>query len=76
MRAGPAVGEDLLRDLAPQVLARLVRTYGTGQFDVCEDAVQDALLAAYRQWPADPPSDPVAWLVTTARRRYVDRVRA
>lgn len=75
MSAGPAVGEDLLRDLAPQVLARLVRTYGTGQFDVCEDAVQDALLAAYRQWPADPPSDPLAWLVTTARRRYVDRVR-
>ncbi|MFE7506798.1 RNA polymerase sigma factor [Promicromonospora sp. NPDC057488] len=76
MSAGPGVGEDLLRDLAPQVLARLVRTYGTGQFDVCEDAVQDALLAAYRQWPAEPPADPLAWLVTTARRRYVDRVRA
>ncbi|MGW2092589.1 RNA polymerase sigma factor [Promicromonospora sukumoe] len=76
MSPRPAVGEDLLRDLAPQVLARLVRTHGTGQFDVCEDAVQDALLAAYRQWPAGPPSDPLAWLVTTARRRYVDRVRA
>lgn len=76
MSPRPAVGEDLLRDLAPQVLARLVRTHGAGQFDVCEDAVQDALLAAYRQWPADPPSDPLAWLVTTARRRYVDRVRA
>ncbi|MFD7024014.1 RNA polymerase sigma factor [Promicromonospora sukumoe] len=76
MSRGSAVGEDLLRDLAPQVLARLVRAYGTGQFDVCEDAVQDALLAAHRQWPADPPSDPLAWLVTTARRRYVDRVRA
>ncbi|MEV0893876.1 sigma-70 family RNA polymerase sigma factor [Promicromonospora sp. NPDC050262] len=75
MNPGPAVGEDLLRELAPQVLARLVRTHGAGQFDVCEDAVQDALLAAYRQWPADPPSDPLAWLVTTARRRYVDRVR-
>ncbi|MFI2362934.1 RNA polymerase sigma factor [Promicromonospora sp. NPDC019610] len=76
MNPGPGVGEDLLRELAPQVLARLVRTHGTGQFDVCEDAVQDALLAAYRQWPAEPPSDPLAWLVTTARRRYVDRVRA
>ncbi|MFD7311657.1 RNA polymerase sigma factor [Promicromonospora sp. NPDC059942] len=76
MNPGPGVGEDLLRELAPQVLARLVRTHGAGQFDVCEDAVQDALLAAYRQWPADPPSDPLAWLVTTARRRYVDRVRA
>jgi RNA polymerase sigma factor (sigma-70 family) len=69
-------GEDLLRDLAPQVLARLVRSYGPGQFDVCEDAVQDALLAAYRQWPADPPSNPLAWLVTSARRRYVDRIRS
>ena len=32
--------EDLLRDLAPQVLARLVRTYGTGQFDVCETSIE------------------------------------
>lgn len=69
-------GEDLLRDLAPQVLARLVRSSGTGQFDVCEDAVQDALLAAHTQWPADPPSDALAWLVSVARRRYVDRVRS
>lgn len=76
MTPGTAEGEDLLRDLAPQVLARLVRSYGTGQFDVCEDAVQDALLAAHHQWPADPPSDPLAWLVTAARRRYVDHVRS
>ena len=36
--------EDLLRELAPQVLGALVRRYG--QFDACEDAVQEALLAA------------------------------
>ena len=42
--------EDLLRELAPQVLGTLVRRHG--QFDACEDAVQEALLAAATQWPA------------------------
>ena len=41
--------EDLLRELAPQVLGALVRRYG--HFDTAEDAVQEALLAASRQWP-------------------------
>ena len=41
--------EDLLRELAPQVLGALVRRYG--HFDACEDAVQEALLAASVQWP-------------------------
>ena len=41
--------EDLLRELAPQVLGALVRRHG--QFDACEDAVQEALLAAAQQWP-------------------------
>ena len=43
--------DDLLRELAPQVLATLVRRYG--DFDTCEDAVQEALLAAARQWPVE-----------------------
>jgi RNA polymerase sigma factor (sigma-70 family) len=74
---GPdAVDEGLWRELAPQTLARLVRTYGGGQFDLCEDAVQDALLDAQRQWATQRPDDPQAWLVTAARRRYVDRVRS
>lgn len=68
--------EDLWRELAPQVLARLVRTYGTAQFEWCEDAVQDALLDAYRQWGRGAPDDPRAWLVATARRRYIDRIRS
>ncbi len=42
--------EDLLRELAPQVLGALVRRYG--QFHLCEDASQEALLAAALQWPA------------------------
>lgn len=71
-----AADRDLWRDLAPQVLVRLLRQHGSDQFDRCEDAVQEALLAAHRQWPQAMPQDPHAWLVTTARRRYVDAVRS
>jgi len=67
--------EDLLRELAPRVLAVLVRRYG--QFDRCEDAVQEALLAASRQWPEEGrPTSPEAWLVTVARRRLTDQLRS
>ena len=67
--------EDLLRDLAPQVLGILVRR--RGQFDACEDAVQDALLAAARQWPdGGVPDKPRSWLVTVASRRLVDEWRS
>jgi predicted RNA polymerase sigma factor len=51
--------EDLLRRSAPQVLGALVRRYG--RFDICEDAVQEALLAAALQWPAQGvPESPTA----------------
>jgi RNA polymerase sigma factor (sigma-70 family) len=67
--------EDLLRECAPQVLAALVRRYG--QFDACEDAVQEALLAASRQWPVDgAPDRPRAWLTTVAARALIDGWRA
>ena len=66
--------EDLLRDLAPRVLGALVRRHG--QFDACEDAVQEALLAAARQWPRDGiPENPRAWLTTVATRILIDRGR-
>jgi len=69
--------EDLLRPLAPQVLGTLLRRFGTEQFDLCEDAVQEALLEAYEQWPAAAlPTSPQGWLVTTARRRMIDRIRS
>jgi RNA polymerase sigma factor (sigma-70 family) len=70
------MGEGLWRELAPQTLARLLRTYGSAQFDLCEDAVQEALLQAHQQWQARFPDDPLGWLTATARRRYVDRVRS
>ncbi|MFB8005678.1 RNA polymerase sigma factor [Nocardia sp. NPDC056000] len=64
-----------LRELAPQVLGALLRRYEA--FDTCEDAVQEALLAAVRQWPVDGmPDDPRAWLVTVASRRVVDHIRS
>ncbi|HEV7961907.1 MAG TPA: DUF6596 domain-containing protein [Actinoplanes sp.] len=67
--------EDLLRELAPQVLGALVRRHG--QFDACEDAVQEALLAAARQWPAEGlPDRPRSWLLTVAGRSLVDAWRA
>lgn len=67
--------EALLRELAPQVLGVLIRRYG--QFDACEDAVQEALLAASLQWPRNGvPDDPRSWLTTVASRRLVDEWRS
>ncbi|HEV2937395.1 MAG TPA: DUF6596 domain-containing protein [Streptosporangiaceae bacterium] len=80
MTAGAAASgrggvEDLLRELAPQVLTALVRRYG--QFHLCEDASQEALLAAALQWPADGiPENPRGWLITVAARRLMDQVRS
>jgi RNA polymerase sigma factor (sigma-70 family) len=67
--------EDLLQELTPQVLGILVRKYD--RFDACEDAVQEALLAASQQWPsAGVPDSPRSWLVTVASRRLVDEWRS
>jgi RNA polymerase sigma factor (sigma-70 family) len=53
----------------------LVRRYGG--FDACEDAVQEALVAAARRWPAEGvPDDPRSWLVAVARRRLIDEWRS
>ncbi|GAB3426989.1 sigma factor-like helix-turn-helix DNA-binding protein [Flindersiella endophytica] len=72
--AGSGGFEHLLRELAPQVLGTLFRRYG--QFDACEDAVQEALLAAHLQWPAEGlPDQPRAWLLTVAGRELVDAWR-
>ncbi|WP_433274030.1 RNA polymerase sigma factor [Actinosynnema sp. CS-041913] len=67
--------EPLLRELAPQVLTALVRHHG--DFAACEDAVQEALLAAATRWPADGvPANPKAWLITVASRRRIEAWRA
>ncbi|HEU0122228.1 MAG TPA: DUF6596 domain-containing protein [Bryobacteraceae bacterium] len=67
--------EHLLRDLAPRVLASLLRRFR--DFAAAEDAVQEALLAAASQWPAQGiPENPKAWLIQVAARRMADEVRA
>jgi RNA polymerase sigma factor (sigma-70 family) len=67
--------EPLLRELAPAVLSTLLRRYGG--FASCEDAVQEALLAAALHWPVDGvPEHPRGWLVTAASRRYIEIVRS
>ena len=73
MDAGDRV--QLLRELAPQVLGVLVRRYG--RFDACEDAVQEALLAAALRWPQDGlPDNPRGWLIAVASRRLIDELRS
>jgi RNA polymerase sigma factor (sigma-70 family) len=67
--------DDLVRELAPEVLGILFRRHG--DFAACEDAVQEALLAASVRWPADGlPDSPRGWLLTVASRRLIDEVRS
>src|SRR5271154_7086834 len=66
--------ESLYREEWRRVLATTVRL--TGDFDLSEEAVQDAFVAALQQWPRDgAPASPYAWLVSTARHRVVDQLR-
>jgi RNA polymerase sigma factor (sigma-70 family) len=67
--------EDLLRELAPQILGTLTSRYG--QFGACEDATQEALLKAAQHWPGDGiPRNPRGWLLTVATRVLVDQFRS
>jgi RNA polymerase sigma factor (sigma-70 family) len=76
-RSGPwdPASERLLRELAPQVLGVVARRFR--DFAAAEDAVQEAMLAAFRQWPAEGlPENPRAWLIRVASRRMTDIVRS
>ncbi|MFC4857110.1 RNA polymerase sigma factor [Actinophytocola glycyrrhizae] len=73
--SGAVVVEHLLRTEAPQVLGALVRRFG--RFDIAEDAVQEALLAASRTWPGTGvPENPRGWLIRIGYRKMVDLLRA
>jgi RNA polymerase sigma factor (sigma-70 family) len=70
-----AINENLLRELAPQVLGAVIRRFG--DFSAAEDAVQEALLAAALQWPREGvPDNPRGWLIQVAARRMTDHVRS
>jgi RNA polymerase sigma-70 factor, ECF subfamily len=67
--------EQTFRDEWGRVLASLVGFLG-GDFDLAEDAVQDAFAIAAERWPREGvPVNPGAWLTVTARRRAIDRIR-
>jgi RNA polymerase sigma-70 factor, ECF subfamily len=62
------------REEGPAILATLIRH--VGDFQLAEDALQDAFGAAVATWPRDGvPDNPAAWITTTARRRAIDRLR-
>jgi RNA polymerase sigma-70 factor (ECF subfamily) len=70
----PTEIEKIFRDEAGRALATLIRL--VGDFDLAEDALQDAFAVALERWPAaDPPSNPRAWLVNVGRNKAVDRIR-
>jgi RNA polymerase sigma-70 factor (ECF subfamily) len=70
----PAEIEKIFRDEAGRALATLIRL--VGDFDLAEDALQDAVASALERWPAgDPPSNPRAWLVNVGRNKAIDRIR-
>ena len=67
--------EHLLRELAPQVLGVVARRFR--DFSSAEDAVQEAMLAAFKQWPQEgTPENPRGWLIRVALRRMTDTVRS
>jgi len=70
----PTEIEKIFRDEAGRTLATLIRL--VGDFDLAEDALQDAFATALERWRADdPPSNPRAWLVNVGRNKAIDRIR-
>lgn len=70
-----SASEHLLRELAPQVLGAVARRFR--DFATAEDAVQEAMLAAFRQWPTEGvPENPRGWLIRVASRRMADMARS
>ncbi len=74
MSTAPVAIEQVFREEHGLILATLIRLLG--DFSVAEEAMQDALLVALERWPRDGlPDKPAAWIITTARRKAIDRLR-
>jgi RNA polymerase sigma-70 factor, ECF subfamily len=74
VRMKPSAIEQIFRDEAGRVLATLIRLLG--DFDLAEDALQDAFAVALDHWRRDDaPSNPRAWLVNVGRNKAIDRIR-
>jgi RNA polymerase sigma-70 factor (ECF subfamily) len=70
----PTEIDQIFRDEAGRALATLIRL--VGDFDLAEDALQEAFAAALERWPsAETPSNPRAWLVNVGRNKAIDRIR-
>src|SRR5437879_1433454 len=69
------ISDHLLCELAPQVLGSVARRFR--DFSSAEDAVQEAMIAAFTQWPQDGvPENPRGWLIQVASRRLTDQLRS
>jgi RNA polymerase sigma-70 factor, ECF subfamily len=69
-----ALVERVFREESGQAVATLIRVLG--DFDLAEEAVQEAFLVAIERWPsAGVPDRPGAWIITTARNKAIDRLR-
>src|SRR5205085_6170842 len=67
------ISETFARE-ADRILAALIGT--VRDFELAEDALQDALLVALERWPVDGiPRNPGAWMMATARHKAIDRLR-
>jgi RNA polymerase sigma-70 factor (ECF subfamily) len=66
--------ERVFREESGRIIATLIRVLG--EFDLAQEAMQDAFAVALQRWPVDGvPDNPGAWITTTARRKAVDELR-
>ncbi|HEY4024216.1 MAG TPA: sigma-70 family RNA polymerase sigma factor [Pseudonocardiaceae bacterium] len=72
MNSAPVL-QRVYREHRARMLAALIRVLG--DFELAEDALQDACALALSKWTDPPPDDPVAWLLTAARNSAIDRLR-
>jgi RNA polymerase sigma-70 factor (ECF subfamily) len=65
--------DQVFREEYGRIIATLIRI--SGSFDLAEEALQEAFVAAAKHWAGEPPRNPAAWLTTTAHRKLLDAVR-